>query len=259
MDTEYVDQGAQIQSVSELDEETRQAWSEMQDKFRDKENESLEHVQYVFFHFLVYPMHSVLCLKPLPSLECPFFLTPVLRDQILEKCNEYCASDWHRLKHEACITSAYPAQSLLHFPSPTLSCISYSRSLSFTSLPLYLSTPIIATSHTLSALLQSRQKSAVRRWVGLSRFLLGYRGILDDGRPRSERIVRHWKLDSAENFSRMRLRLAPFYSFDQHTRAAELRDNAIEKGAPVPELDSTTTYDTCTDHLPALLLIFPEF
>jgi hypothetical protein len=62
----------------------------------------------------------------------------------------------------------------------------------------------------------------------LTRFLLGYRGFLDDGRPRIERIVAHWKLDPAENFSRMRLRLAPLHHFDRHDKAARLRDNTRE-------------------------------
>lgn len=79
----------------------------------------------------------------------------------------------------------------------------------------------------------------------LTRFLLGYRGILDDGRPRSDRIVKHWKLDPAENFSRMRLRLAPFHNFDSHARASELRDNAstpAAEQAPNQGIDPSVSY-----------------
>ncbi len=35
----------------------------------------------------------------------------------------------------------------------------------------------------------------------------------------------HWKLSSAENYSRMRLKLVWNYNFDPHREASALRDN----------------------------------
>lgn len=35
----------------------------------------------------------------------------------------------------------------------------------------------------------------------------------------------HWKLSSAENYSRMRLKLVRNYNFDPHREASALRDN----------------------------------
>lgn len=35
----------------------------------------------------------------------------------------------------------------------------------------------------------------------------------------------HWRVSSAENFSRMRLKLVRSYNFDPHTEASALRDN----------------------------------
>lgn len=40
----------------------------------------------------------------------------------------------------------------------------------------------------------------------------------------------HWKLSSAETYSRMRLKLVPNYNFDCHQEASALRDNLGEKG-----------------------------
>lgn len=39
---------------------------------------------------------------------------------------------------------------------------------------------------------------------------------------------RHWRLSSVENYSRMRLKLVPNYSFDPHREASALRDNLGE-------------------------------
>lgn len=38
----------------------------------------------------------------------------------------------------------------------------------------------------------------------------------------------HWKVSSAENFSRMRLKLVRSYNFDSHREASALRDNLGE-------------------------------
>ena len=70
------------------------------------------------------------------------------------------------------------------------------------------------------------RKAATARWLSLARFLLGFRGFLEDGRPRSERLTHHWKLDPAENFSRMRLRLAPHIHFSRHEDASLARDTS---------------------------------
>lgn len=38
----------------------------------------------------------------------------------------------------------------------------------------------------------------------------------------------HWRVSSAENFSRMRLKLVRNYNFDPHREASALRDNLGE-------------------------------
>lgn len=38
----------------------------------------------------------------------------------------------------------------------------------------------------------------------------------------------HWKLANVENYSRMRLKLVPNYSFKSHDEASALRDNLGE-------------------------------
>ena len=42
----------------------------------------------------------------------------------------------------------------------------------------------------------------------------------------------HWRLSSAENYSRMRLKLIRNYNFDQHRDASALRDNLGETPPP---------------------------
>lgn len=42
----------------------------------------------------------------------------------------------------------------------------------------------------------------------------------------------HWKVSSAENFSRMRLKLVRSYNFDSHREASALRDNLGEPTSP---------------------------
>lgn len=44
--------------------------------------------------------------------------------------------------------------------------------------------------------------------------------------------VPHWKLSSAETYSRMRLKLVPNHHFNPHLEASALRDNLGEKGCP---------------------------
>jgi hypothetical protein len=74
--------------------------------------------------------------------------------------------------------------------------------------------------------ISTSRKAASARWLSLARFLLGFRGFLEDGRPRRERLTHHWKLDPAENFSRMRLRLAPHIHFSRHEAASLARDTS---------------------------------
>lgn len=74
--------------------------------------------------------------------------------------------------------------------------------------------------------ISTSRKAASARWLSLARFLLGFRGFLEDGRPRRERLTHHWKLDPAENFSRMRLRLAPHIHFSRHEAASRARDTS---------------------------------
>lgn len=44
----------------------------------------------------------------------------------------------------------------------------------------------------------------------------------------------HWRVSSAENFSRMRLKLVRNYSFDPHREASALRDNLGKTGRTPP-------------------------
>lgn len=43
----------------------------------------------------------------------------------------------------------------------------------------------------------------------------------------------HWKVSSAENFSRMRLKLVRNYNFDSHREASALRDNLGKTISPL--------------------------
>ncbi|XP_035380132.1 neurobeachin-like protein 1 isoform X1 [Electrophorus electricus] len=66
------------------------------------------------------------------------------------------------------------------------------------------------------------QNSAIlRQWKAARRGLICERGPWVD---REQKVV-HWKLSSAENYSRMRLKLVRNYNFDPHCEASALRDN----------------------------------
>ena len=67
--------------------------------------------------------------------------------------------------------------------------------------------------------LQSEKNRAHYRWMTLYRFLVGHRGVLDDGKPRVSKSTKHWKLDRSETFRRMRLKLAPNLHFNDHSDA----------------------------------------
>lgn len=78
----------------------------------------------------------------------------------------------------------------------------------------------------LSVSRSTRHAACMRAWARLQQFLLGPRGILEDGVPAADKEAKQWKLDRTESFSRMHLKLAPNYDFDLHTDASEARDNS---------------------------------
>ena len=41
----------------------------------------------------------------------------------------------------------------------------------------------------------------------------------------SQKALLHWKLSNQENFSRMRVKMVPNYTFDPHLDASQQRDN----------------------------------
>ncbi|KAG2459437.1 NBEL1 protein, partial [Polypterus senegalus] len=66
-----------------------------------------------------------------------------------------------------------------------------------------------------------QHSATLRQWKAAYRELVCARGPWADRCP----TPLHWKLSSAENYSRMRLKLVPNYSFDPHVDASALRDN----------------------------------
>ncbi|XP_069051092.1 neurobeachin-like protein 2 [Lepisosteus oculatus] len=67
----------------------------------------------------------------------------------------------------------------------------------------------------------SQQAAVLRQWKALRRQLTSERGAWA---LRIQPEV-HWKLSSAETYSKMRLKLVPTYNFDSHREASALRDN----------------------------------
>uniref|UniRef100_A0A4W6E545 Neurobeachin like 1 n=1 Tax=Lates calcarifer TaxID=8187 RepID=A0A4W6E545_LATCA len=67
----------------------------------------------------------------------------------------------------------------------------------------------------------SQNSATVRQWKAARRGLVCERGPWAD-RQQDEM---HWRVSSAENFSRMRLKLVRNYNFDPHREASALRDN----------------------------------
>uniref|UniRef100_A0A665TZS6 Neurobeachin-like protein 2 n=1 Tax=Echeneis naucrates TaxID=173247 RepID=A0A665TZS6_ECHNA len=67
----------------------------------------------------------------------------------------------------------------------------------------------------------SQNSSTLRQWKAARRGLVCERGPWAD-RQQDEM---HWRVSSAENFSRMRLKLVRNYNFDYHREASALRDN----------------------------------
>uniref|UniRef100_A0A8C0QRG5 Neurobeachin-like protein 2 n=1 Tax=Chelonoidis abingdonii TaxID=106734 RepID=A0A8C0QRG5_CHEAB len=65
----------------------------------------------------------------------------------------------------------------------------------------------------------------LKQWKALRRLLTSQRSAWADRNPSEI----HWKLSSAETYSRMRLKLVPNYHFDLHVEASALRDNLGER------------------------------
>eukprot|EP00049_Salpingoeca_infusionum_P016595 m.341280 g.341280 ORF g.341280 m.341280 type:complete len:3305 (+) comp16111_c0_seq3:237-10151(+) len=78
---------------------------------------------------------------------------------------------------------------------------------------------------------KTARMAAARRWMTIAESLLNYQGFLEDGKDRSTRIIRHWKLDPNETLARRRPKLAPLTHFDPHREAAEARDKAMRNSA----------------------------
>ncbi|XP_066543971.1 neurobeachin-like protein 1 isoform X1 [Amia ocellicauda] len=66
-----------------------------------------------------------------------------------------------------------------------------------------------------------QQSAILRQWKAMRRGLVCERGPWADRQQNSM----HWKVSSAENYSRMRLKLVQNYNFDPHKEASALRDN----------------------------------
>ncbi|KAM8810447.1 neurobeachin-like protein 2 [Eudromia elegans] len=67
----------------------------------------------------------------------------------------------------------------------------------------------------------NHQSTVLKQWRSLRRLLASPRSAWAERNPPETR----WKLSSAETYSRMRLKLVPNLSFDQHLEASALRDN----------------------------------
>ncbi|EGD75827.1 hypothetical protein PTSG_07946 [Salpingoeca rosetta] len=66
--------------------------------------------------------------------------------------------------------------------------------------------------------------AATRRWRTIVEALLSFRGCLDDGRDRRDRLTKHWKMDRSETANRRRMKLSPHPNFKDHMDASRLRD-----------------------------------
>ncbi|MGH0167376.1 UNVERIFIED_CONTAM: hypothetical protein FKN15_052506 [Acipenser sinensis] len=80
--------------------------------------------------------------------------------------------------------------------------------------------------------INSQHIATLRQWKAARRGLVSERGPWADRKQSSM----HWKLSSAENYSRMRLKLTQNYNFDPHTEASALRDNlGMQESKPTNE------------------------
>ncbi|XP_069053304.1 neurobeachin-like protein 1 isoform X2 [Lepisosteus oculatus] len=75
--------------------------------------------------------------------------------------------------------------------------------------------------NSMLKLINNQQNTVLRQWKAARRGLVCERGPWAH-RQQSEM---HWKVSSAENYSRMRLKLVQNYNFDPHREASALRDN----------------------------------
>uniref|UniRef100_A0A8C7KG92 Neurobeachin-like protein 2 n=1 Tax=Oncorhynchus kisutch TaxID=8019 RepID=A0A8C7KG92_ONCKI len=81
--------------------------------------------------------------------------------------------------------------------------------------------------------LHSQHSAVLRQWRGARRSLVCERGPWAD-RQQSEM---HWRVSSAENYSRMRLKLVPNYNYEDHRQASALRDNLGKRCSFTGSLD----------------------
>ncbi|MGH0127040.1 UNVERIFIED_CONTAM: hypothetical protein FKN15_030427 [Acipenser sinensis] len=80
--------------------------------------------------------------------------------------------------------------------------------------------------------INSQHIATLRQWKAARRGLVSERGPWADRKQSSM----HWKLSSAENYSRMRLKLTQNYNFDPHSEASALRDNlGMQESKPTNE------------------------
>nr|XP_015214918.1 PREDICTED: neurobeachin-like protein 1 [Lepisosteus oculatus] len=75
--------------------------------------------------------------------------------------------------------------------------------------------------NSMLKLINNQQNTVLRQWKAARRGLVCERGPW----AHRQQSKMHWKVSSAENYSRMRLKLVQNYNFDPHREASALRDN----------------------------------
>ncbi|CAH1788242.1 unnamed protein product [Owenia fusiformis] len=73
--------------------------------------------------------------------------------------------------------------------------------------------------------LHNQHASCLRNWRAAKQFFTGERGAWCESGVE----INHWKLSPQENFQRMRPKLIPNYTFDNHSEASNLRDNITDE------------------------------
>lgn len=68
---------------------------------------------------------------------------------------------------------------------------------------------------------KNQHLSTLRQWRAMKKFFISERGAWKELQTE----VLHWKLSNQENFSRMRVKMAPNFHFDVHLDASQQRDN----------------------------------
>ena len=92
-----------------------------------------------------------------------------------------------------------------------------------------------------TATADAERRMLARIWAAMFRELSRERGIwapLD--MSVEEAVVTRWKLDRAENYSRMRKRLIPNWDFDDHRDASAKRDKEFQPDVKVPRVEALT-------------------